>query len=245
MVEPKKNFFTSPSPALSAVNITQISRAALTLGQKTAANSIPVVLPSDANGANQASALFTQPRKLATFSAFYRLAARPYALSNAFGAAGRKQYATIFHAAGATKTVKLRRVLVAVKSASVAAIIDTDLIRLTAATTPATGNPAITPTPANAADTVEATCLALPTTAGTESGLYNSQEWNLGVTAAGTVVNPPPPTAFVDLLSFIGRDQEMKHPTMRAGVAEGWAVTFDCSAAATILGYVMIEFTEE
>ncbi len=43
--------------------------------------------------------------KLVTYSAVYRLAARPYALSNAFAAAGRKQYATIHHTAAAVKTV--------------------------------------------------------------------------------------------------------------------------------------------
>ena len=54
-----------------------------------------------------------------TYVATFRLAARPYALSKAFTANTRVQFATIHHAATATKTVKIRRVEVAIESSSV------------------------------------------------------------------------------------------------------------------------------
>src|ERR1051326_6646098 len=105
--------------------------------------------------------------RLPTYTATYRLAARPYALSLVAGGAGRTQRATIHHTAGATKVIRVRAVEVAIESASAAAIATIDLVRIT--TAPATGNPAITPTPMNAADVAtEAVCLALPTTQGTE-----------------------------------------------------------------------------
>jgi len=196
--------------------------------------------------ANTSNPWAVRPRALNQYAAVYRLAARPYALSNAFGAAGRKQYATIFHGAAATKTVRLSYVAVAIESTTAAALVVAELIRLSSATTPATGNPAITPAlfdPSDAA--AEATCLALPTTTGTETGSPVGQvEWNLGITAAASTVNPPVPVGWVVLYSAAGLD-ERDQPTMRAGNAEGWAVTIDASALATVKGYVSIRFTEE
>ena len=196
-----------------------------------------------------ANALYTTTRKLVTYRAVCRLAARPYALSNAFGAAGRKQYVTIFHGAGAVKNVTLRHVWVALESSSASAITMADLVRLTSATTPATGNPAITPTPSNPGDAAaEATVLCLPTTAGTEGAVHSTAEWNLGTTGSASLVNPPPGLAWTDLLApgpTNGPDFEGKSPIMRAANAEGWAIILDASAAATIKGYVVVEFTEQ
>ena len=199
--------------------------------------------------ATTGAAAYTTTRKLVTYRAVCRLAARPYALSNAFGAAGRKQYVTIFHGAGAAKNVTLRHVWVACESASAASITMADLVRLTNATTPATGNPAITPTPSNPGDAAaEATVLCLPTTAGTEGAVHSTHEWDLGLTSSASTVNPPPGLQWVDLLAVgptNGPDFEGKNPIMRAANAEGWAIIFDCSAAATIKGYVVVEFTEQ
>ena len=131
------------------------------------------------------------------------------------------------------------------QSASTATVVTAELIRITAA--PATGNPAITPGRHDQGDAAaEATCLALPTTAGTEGTdiLATYEAW-LGATVASSTVNPPPIATGVDLLNQFGYDDEMKHPTIRAGVLEGWAVTLESSAAATMNGYVVIEFTEE
>lgn len=209
-----------------------------------ALTSADVVTAAQGSPAAQANAWIIKPRQLVTFSAVFRLAARPFALSWASGGAARKQWATIFHAAGATKTVRIRRVTVSIESSSAAAIVMLDLVRLTSATTPATGNPAITPVAHAPADSVEATCLALPTTAGTESVVISSVEWNLGITGAASIANPPPPLTDVVLYD----DQthmEVKPLEMRAGNAEGFAVSADASASSTIKGYVRMICTEE
>jgi len=220
---------------------------AITLGQKVAASSVPAVIASDQWNDAQARATFGRPRKLITYRALYRLAARPYALSNAFGAAGRKQYATIHHPNTSTKTVKLRHVWLALESSSAAAILVADLVRVTAA--PATGNPAITPTPLNPGDAAaDSVALALPTTAGTEAAIHSFTEWNLGITAGGSVVNPPPPLSWIDLIGLapgFDPDDEGTLPTIRSGVLEGYAVTLDASVLDTVKGFVLIEFTEE
>jgi len=228
-------------------NIAQVGGAAVTQGQKAAASSIPVVLPNDANGTTQASALFTQNRTLNTYTATYRLAARPYALSKAFTAGSRFQFATIHHVVGSAKTVKLKRVELALESSSAAAIIVADLVRITAA--PATGNPAITPTPTNPANAAaDSVCLALPTTAGTEGALHSTQEWNLGITGAGSVLNPPPGLNWYTLwpqTQGASEAAEDQFPTIRPATLEGFAVTLDGNAITTVKGYVVIEFTEE
>lgn len=192
----------------------------------------------------QANAWFDRPRKLATYRAVYRLAARPYSLSKAAGANSRTQFATIHHAATATKTVRVRTVTVGLEQSSAATFVWLDLVRITAA--PATGNPAITPAIAENSDAAaEATCLALPTTAGTEGALYSTQETWLGVTGAAPTTNPAPITNTVDLIAADVRDQEQKAPTIRAGVLEGWAVIADVAGGSTIGLWIIMEFTEE
>lgn len=196
----------------------------------------------------QATGLFVRPRKLATYRAVFRAAARPYSLSNVFAAAGRKQFATIHHAATATKTVRLRHVWVEAESSSAGAAYYYDLVRIT--TAPATGNPAITASSADSSvAAAEATTLALPTTAATEEARpFCSVEQVIGATVATpSTVNPPPGHAYFDLIDIQGSnaDDESTLPTVRAGVLEGWAVTVDSSAAATWRGVVVIEFTEE
>ncbi len=186
-------------------------------------------------------------RKVATYRAVFRTTTRPYYLSKVFTANTRVQFATIHHAATAVRTVRLRRVLVGLRANTVAVDLNMDLVRITSA--PATGNPAITSSRADSSDAVaEATCLALPTTAGTEeaqpfSTLFSSP----GVTGAGSTANPVPGTPWIDLLatgSWTG-DDESKVPAIRAGVLEGWAVTIDANAATTLTAQVVVEFTEE
>lgn len=210
------------------------------LGQKTMANSLAVAIASDQ------SVLTTQGNPKVTYRAVYRLAARPYAMSKVFSANTRVQFATIHHTAGSTKTVKIRRVLVAVESSSVAAITAFDLARIT--TAPATGNPAITPSPVNPGDAAaEATCLALPTTAGTEGALHSTLEYNLGITGAASTVNPPPPLTWYELYSEDEQNPmgEQKSLTLRPATLEGFAVIGDCNAASTVKAQVIIIFTEE
>jgi hypothetical protein len=184
--------------------------------------------------------------RLATYAAVYRLGARPYALSNAFTANTRKQFATLHHTALATKTVRIRRVQISLESSSVAAITAADLLFITSA--PASGNPTITPTPLNRGDAAaEAAALALPTTAGTEGALINSIEYNLGVTGAASTANPPPAVEWIDLYDSdgIAGDDAAKALVLRAGQLEGIAVVLDCNAASTVKGFVRIVFTEE
>lgn len=184
-------------------------------------------------------------RKVPTYRAFYRTTTRPYNLDFTFTANTRKQYATIHHAAAAVKTVRLRRARVWVYAVATAAVdLRVDLVRITAA--PATGNPAITPTPADTGDAVaEATCLALPTTAGTEGALFSSLPVSIGITGAAPTASPPPVTPPIDLLEKGAYDDEAKMPTIRAGVLEGWSVVLDANTAARVIAHVEIEFTEE
>jgi hypothetical protein len=185
--------------------------------------------------------------RLATYAAVYRLGTRPYALSNAFAANTRKQFATLHHGGTATKTVRIRRIQIALESSSAAAIVVAELVFITGA--PATGNPIIAPTPMNRGDaTAEATALALPTTGGTEPGLVvNAIEYNLGVTGAASTANPPPAVEWIDLYDSdgIAGDDGAKALVPRAGQLEGIAVVLDCNAASTVKGFVRIVFTEE
>jgi hypothetical protein len=182
-----------------------------------------------------------------TYHATVRLAARPYALSFTTVANTRKQFATIHHAATATKLVKLRRVLVALESVSVAGIYVFELVRITSA--PATGNPAITPIPVlPSAAAAEVTVLALPTTAATEAGSpVNLVEYNQGITGAAPVVNPPQPVTWVELFSEDEQNPvgEQQSPQIRAGTLEGWSVTLDPSAAGVVKAFVKFVFTEQ
>jgi hypothetical protein len=191
----------------------------------------------------------TRSRKVATYRALYRTTTRAYGLSNTFGAAGRKQFATIYHAASATRTVRLRRVQAALDTNTVASGDVIDLVRLTATTAPATGNPTITPARLDTSDpTAEATCLALPTTAGSESTteFFGEAYFNIGISGAAPTSIPPPVTPAQDIYVASPGDDEGRMPTIRAGVAEGFAVCVDVGVATTVrVGWVLIEFTEE
>jgi hypothetical protein len=193
--------------------------------------------------------LTIKPRTINTFTALYRLAlaAASSGLSFLTVANTDKQIATIFHAGTATKTCRIRRVWVEIISNSAASEVQLELRRLTSATTPATGNPAITPinrNPGGAA--VEATCLALPTTAGTDfnaNAPIASRILNLGISSAQTA--PPLLPSTVVLFDEASADDEEEAPTMRAANAEGYAVVLRATAATTIKFIVRMVFTEE
>jgi hypothetical protein len=215
-----------------------------------ASTAIPAAVSADGDAqalwVDRSGTLITRGRPVATYTGVYRLAARPFALSWASGGAARKQFASLYHTAASTKRVSLLSIQVAIESASAAALVVAELNWLNGVTAPATGNPAIAPGRNEISDAaVEAAALCLPTTAGSEAGDPKAiAEWNLGITAAGTVVNPPPPLQWVYLWN-VGALEEYKPLIMRAGVAEGWAVDIDASASATIKGFVQIVFTEE
>jgi hypothetical protein len=187
----------------------------------------------------------TRARKVPTYQAVYRAATRPYYLDFTFTANTRKQYATIHHAATATKTVRLRRASVTVILITTAATeLNFDLVRIT--TAPATGNPAVTPAIAESSDAAaEATCLALPGTAATEGAVFASQYASLGITGAASTVNPPAQFPRYELITPDQYDDEAKLPTIRAGVLEGWSLTIDSTAAARVIARVDMQFSEE
>jgi len=179
-----------------------------------------------------------------TYVATYKLTTRPYALSWPFTANTRRQFATIFHTSSATKTVRIRRVEVLIKSCSGTSTILADIVRLTAGTLPANGNPAITPSKdVSTAPTAEATCLALPATEGVEGVAFGGTEFQLGNTGGAPTTNPPVTPTGMTLFSDTA--SEGQSLTMLAGVAEGFAVVLDNSAATTITAIVRIVFTEE
>lgn len=185
-----------------------------------------------------------------TYTAAYRLTSRPYALSKATGGAGIFQFATIYHANTATKTVRIKRVRVWLKNNSAAATLMFELRRLSAATAPATGNPAITALAHNSVSgAAEVTTLALPTTAGSEANAnagWGTQEIAMGITGAASTVNPPPSLdAQVITLYDDTPMGEREDLIIRAGVAEGYAVIVDASASTTVLLTAEIQFTEE
>lgn len=184
-----------------------------------------------------------------TYTALYRLAARPYPLSFTTTAGGRKQYATVYHGATATKVLRLKRARVAVRSIGGAAIVGAELVRLTAATAPATGNPVITPQPHLMADgAAESACLALPTTGGAEAAgsAYASVQYETAA-ATGAITSTAPPTMTtpwqeIYVENLPETDDSLVVPSATAG---GFAVVIDSNAAVAITALVMLEFTEE
>ena len=228
--------------------VVNVLEDATTRGRRATVSSTGGLLGDQGAPAAQANAWFVRPRKTATYRVLYRTTTRAYGLSNAFGAAGRKQYATIYHTASSTKTVRIRWAAFALDTTTAAVGIVADLVRLTATTAPATGNPAITPPRSDTSDAAaEAACLALPTTAGSESTteFFGQAYWNAGITGSAPTTQPPPAVPWQDIYVASPGDDESKLPTMRAGVAEGFAVVVDVTAAATVRGYALIEFTEE
>lgn len=177
-----------------------------------------------------------------TYVATYKLTTRPYALSHTFTANTRKQFATIHHLASATKTVKIRRIELLIKSCSGTSTILADVVRINSA--PATGNPAITPSSDVVTNPVaETVCLSLPTTAGTEGAAFGSVEFVLGNTGGAPTVNPPAVPNAITL--FADSANEGQALTLLAGQLDGIAVVLDSSAAVTITAIVRIIFTEE
>lgn len=189
----------------------------------------------------------TRVRRVATYSATYRAAA-----VNAVGgltfthtANTDKQYATLHHAASATKLIRIHRIAVVIAAHSVAGQLDIDVRRIT--TAPATGNPAITPKAHNFANpATEAVALALPGTAGTvddNATSYSATQLNLGVIAGATSVNSN--DGMMELLNQGDLGDSAQSIELRPGVLEGIAVILRDTAAATVRGYVRIVYTEE
>lgn len=186
---------------------------------------------------------------LDTYVAIFKLATdvAASALSSAQGANADKMWASLFHTAASTKTVRVRKIdfFLSAPAASVASI---DLRRLTATTAPATGNPAITPVAVNTSSAAaEAAALSLPTTAGSFTAGVSlfSQELNLGANTALTTTYPILPIALWPPTGMGQMTEDLGDLALRAGIAEGIAVTLRTVAAVTIKGIVRMVFTEE
>jgi hypothetical protein len=189
-------------------------------------------------------------RLVPTYGAAYRVAvaASNLWLGPTFVANTDKQLATIYHAATATKIVRIRFFSITLEAAGGSAgTFGFELRQLSATTAPATGAPAIIPRSFDSSDAAaEVTCLALPGTAGSDaavnSPVSNHFVWSAAIGAA--VADPS--RAGQEIVLHNSRDAFDRKPlTMRAGVAEGFALIGRCSAATSLNYTAYVEFTEE
>lgn len=181
-----------------------------------------------------------------SYVATYKLATDAAASALAFTHVANtdKQYATIYHPATATKMVKIRRIELYL-AASAASLVNFEVRYLNGVTAPATGNPVVTARATNpAAPVAEATCLCLPTTAGSFPAAQPlfSQEINLGANTANTTTWPPDPLVMWPAEGD-GID-DIEDLIMRNGVAEGYAISVRAVAAVALKATARIIFTE-
>lgn len=212
---------------------------------------IAAVVALSPNNNIPANALYARPRQLATYGAAYRATdatATHVLLSATYVANTSKQLATIHHLVGSTKTVRIWYVGLSLAFSGGTGFIQWELRRLSAATAPATGNPAITPGAFDSSDgAAEAVCLAAPTTQGSYSavdqGLSNMGTWN---TATGAATAEPARAGEEWVLFDARHGMGVYKPiTLRAGVAEGLAIVSRDNVAGTLNYTAFILFTEE
>ena len=228
----------APTNAILTSAVFNTTVPAPTAGQALAAQ-------ADSTG----SLLFSQEGRKVSYSAAYRLVdatAGQLSLTFTFVANTNKQLATIYHAAGATKVVKIHYISIT-PSTGAAGIFDFEVRALSATTAPATGNPAITPGKFAQADAAaEATCLSLPTTAGSlvaaDSPVSGAFEWN---SAAAAAIANPSGISGQEIVLFNDMMPGVKPLTMRSATAEGYAINGRCTAAVALRYTVRIVFTEE
>lgn len=187
-----------------------------------------------------------------SYTAVYRLAEAAARLDQTFTqvANTNKQWATIHHAATATKEIRLQMVKVYITADTVAGIQGVfELRELSSATPPATGNPVITPRPHRIGTGVaEATCLYLPTTQGSEASVnqpLGHVPFDTGISGAVSTVNPVPILQPVVLYDSSAEDDEVLPPTAPVGVYGGWAVAVRTVGVPVLRLTVVIKFTEE
>lgn len=181
-----------------------------------------------------------------TYQASGRLAAGT-GLSFVFTASTSKQFLTIYHPNTSTKTVKIMAAWLSVISCSAATQIIAELVRLTSATAPATGNPAITPMAYSAADAAaDSTVLALPTTAGSEASTATALG-AVGLDFTGASAQTGVVTAGIPTYLYqYSPNKPTEIPIIRSGQAEGWAIRlFPNATTPTLVVTCGFEFTEE
>lgn len=203
---------------------------------------------------DRSGAQIVRKRPVPMYTAAYRLAdataAARFLSTGALTANTDKQLATIYHPNTATKRVAIKYVVASITVlTTVAGTVELEIQPLNLTTAPATGNPAIVPGKHDQVDgAAEATCLALPTTAGSYTALNSPVGYpfveQIGITGAAPVVNPVAPAHIAELWDSRA-DGDGKDLIMRSGVAEGFAVIVRSNAASVIVGVVTIVFTEE
>jgi len=185
-----------------------------------------------------------------SYTAVCRLAEAAARLDQTFTqvANTNKQWATLHHTAGATKEVRLQKCIAYITSDTTAGIQGIFELRQISAA-PATGNPAITPTPARRGGTAaEAVVLYLPTTAGTEANVNSPLghvPFDTGISGAVSTVNPVPILTPVVLYDASTEDDEMLPPTLPVATLDGWAVVVRTVGAPVLRVTVVWKFTEE
>ncbi len=218
-----------------------------------ASTAIPTAMSADGDlvpiWLDRSGAQIVRTRSVASYAASFRLAVAASALSLTFTPVANtdKQLLTIYHAVGATKTVRIRRISVLLSTGAIG-VYGFEVRRLSGATAPATGVPAITPAPYDSSDSsAEVTCLAIPTTQGTETGVNLPLTPHLEYNATtATPEGNPAGLSGREFVLFESRTQnELKPLTIRAGVAEGFAVIGRSTTTAAIKWTAHIDFTEE
>lgn len=195
---------------------------------------------------DRAGVVWTRQKEIASYSAAYRKADSTngsLGLSFTFVAepTTNKQLATIYHTGAASKIVKIRKIDLIIQKGQ-PGIYDFEVRALSSSTAPATGNPAITPRQDDPADaSAEATCLALPTTAGSQVGA-DTGTVGTPISIDGDTLGPPPGRY---TLYEYQSDKQMKPLIMRAATAEGYAIVARCTVAAQLIFTALIDFTEE
>lgn len=194
-----------------------------------------------------------RPRRMReSYTAVFRLAEAAARLDQTFThvANTNKQWATLHHTAAATKEVRLLSCVVWITSAiTVAPQGILELRQISAA--PATGNPAITPTPHRRGGTAaEAVALYLPTTAGTEAGVNSPlghHVFDEAVTVATVALAHPQGYGRGGIVLYDAalEDPEILPPSLPVGVLDGWAVMARLTGATVVRLTVVMRFTEE
>jgi hypothetical protein len=189
-----------------------------------------------------------------SYTAVFRLAEAAARLDQTFTltANTNKQWATLHHAASATKQLSLQKVVVFITTATTVApqgIVE--LRELSVTTPPATGNPAITGRPRYVgAAAHEATALYLPTTQGSEaavnSPLAHFVTDEAASVATAAMIHPQGyGSGGIVLFDASTEDDQVISPTVPLGVYGGWAVMTRFTGATVLRLTVLMVFTEE
>ncbi|HEV8670945.1 MAG TPA: hypothetical protein VGS01_09455, partial [Candidatus Limnocylindria bacterium] len=187
-----------------------------------------------------------------TYTVVYRLAEAAARLDQTFThvANTNKQWATLHHTAGATKEVRLQLCIAWITSAiTVAPQGIIELRQITSA--PATGNPAITPTPRRRGGTAaESVALYLPTTAGTEANVNSPlghHVFDEAVSVATTAFQHPQGFGRGGIILFDAsqEDDEAMQPVLPIATLDGWAVVTRLTGATVMRMTVLMVITEE